>query len=64
MEDVILYYIKDYTLTPEHKKHISESMRLHYAKHPMTMEHKRRIGEGQRRAWVERKKYWREQGWI
>ena len=64
MKDVIVYYLKDYTLTEAHKKHISEAMLRHYAQHPMTAEHKRRIGEGQVRRWSLTKKYWREQGWI
>lgn len=64
MEDVVIYYIKDYTLTEEHKRHISEAMLKHYSLHPMTAEHKRRIGEGQRKRWRITKEYWREQGWI
>ena len=62
MEDVITYYVKDYTLSEMHKKHISESMKRHYATNPMTAEHRRRISEGAKRVWKERKLFWKEQG--
>ena len=64
MSEVITYYLKSDTLTEEHKRHISQSMIIHYSLHPMTIEHRRKISEGAKRAWAERKEYWREQGWI
>ena len=64
MENVITYYVKDYKLSEVHKQRISESMKRHFAAHPVTIEHRRKISEGAKRTWKERKQYWREQGWI
>ncbi len=65
MKRVKYYYLRGgKPLREDHRKKISLAMKQHYKDYPMTIEHRRKISEGAKRVWAERKKYWREQGWI
>lgn len=62
MRDVEIYYVKDYQLSDEHKKHISEGMKRMYASKggKRTSEERKNISDGMKRVWKEWKRYWAE----
>lgn len=62
MNDVMIYYLKDGTMTEEHKRKISESMKRYYSTHKMTEEHKRKISESMREVWKYWKQCWKDEG--
>ena len=61
MTDVKTYYLKEYQLSPLHKKHISEGMKAMYArKGGMSAEQKANISKAMKRVWRYWKIYWKE----
>lgn len=64
MNDVMIYYLKDGTMTEEHKRKISESMKRYYSTHKMTDEHKRKISESMKEVWKYWKQCWKDEGLI
>ena len=64
MDDAKIYYLREGTMTLEHKQHISEAMKQHYSAHPMTLQHRQRIAASMREVWKYWKQCWKEEGLI
>lgn len=63
MKEYIVYYLKEKTLSADHKRHISEGMKRWYASTGgMKQAHRQNISAGMKRVWKERKEYWASEG--
>ena len=62
MNDVQIYYLREKTLTDDHRRHISEGMKRWYASTGgMTAAHRENISKGMKRVWKFWKMYWGEE---